>query len=459
MTGRILVVDDEEKIRTILAAILRDSGYTVKTARNGVEGVTTSAEFVPDLLVVDLQMPQMDGIETIAAIRERIPGVVSIILTAHGSIQSAVQAIKEGAYDYITKPFDNEQMLLVVRRALEVHRLTAEVEDLRRKLGRNGVESLVGESGVMRGVKREILRIAPTDATVLIEGESGTGKELAARSIHFESKRKDLPFVVIDCAAIPSSLIESEFFGYEKGSFTGAAERRPGKFEDANGGTAFLDEIGELPLDAQSRLLRVLQEKEFSRVGGGAPIRVDVRIIAATNKNLEREVDAGTFREDLFYRLNVLRLTMPPLRDHREDIPLYADHMLKKYRGVFGKRATEITPEALHMLARFEWRGNLRELENAIQRALLNSKGHSIGAAEFEFVAKGANTATPAFDSAKGLEAYVNLLTERTERAVIAQALAETGWNRTETAERLKISRKTLFNKMRQYGLDSQESE
>ena len=357
------MVDDEEKIRNILAAILRDNGYTIETAKDGINAIGTSSSFAPDLLIVDLQMPRMDGLETIAAIRERLPRVVSIILTAHGSIQSAVQAIKQGAYDYITKPFDNEQILLIVKRALEIHRLTTEVDELKKELRRwNGLESIIGDSAAMQQVKREILQVAPTDATVLIDGESGTGKELAARSIHFESKRKELPFVVIDCAAIPPNLIESEFFGYEKGSFTGAAEQRTGKFEEANGGTVFLEEIGELPLDAQTRLLRVLQEKEFNRIGGTTPIKVDVRIIAATNKNLEAEVKDGKFRKDLFYRLNVLKITMPALRTHREDIHLYVGHFLKKHGPMFGKSVGEISTEALQLLGRHDWKGNIREL-------------------------------------------------------------------------------------------------
>jgi DNA-binding NtrC family response regulator len=457
-SGRILIVDDEEKIRNILAAILRDTGYTVETAKDGIEAVGKSSAFSPDLLIVDLQMPRMDGMETIATVRGRLPHVVSIILTAHGSIQSAVQAIKQGVYDYITKPFDNEQMLLIVKRALEVHRLAAEVDELKKQLQRTyGIQSFIGDSAVMQNVRQEILQVAPTDATVLIEGESGTGKELAARAIHFQSKRREMPLVVIDCAAIPPNLIESEFFGHEKGAFTGAVEQRGGKFEEADGGTIFLDEIGELPLEAQTRLLRVLQEKEFNRIGSTTAVTVDVRIIAATNKNLELRVKEGEFREDLFYRLNVLKITMPALRMHREDIHSYVDHFLRKHGAAFGKNVNAVSPEALQLLENREWKGNIRELENAIQRALLNARGPSMGVPEFEFMTMDAERAFPEFDPAQGLEPYIKSLSERSERALIMRTLKETGWNRTEAAEKLKISRKTLFNKMRQYGLDSED--
>ncbi|MFI5250906.1 MAG: sigma-54-dependent transcriptional regulator [Bacteroidota bacterium] len=458
-TGKILIVDDEDKIRNILAVILRDAGYVIETAKDGFEALEKSGSFKPDLLIVDLQMPRMDGIETVTRIKERFPSVVAIILTAHGSIHSAVQAIKQGIYDYITKPFDNDQLILVVRRALDLHRLTLEVAELKNQLQKNfTVDHIVGDSAVMKEVKQNILRIAETDATVLIEGESGTGKELAARAIHFESKRREKPIVIIDCAAVPANLIESEFFGYQKGAFTDAREQRAGKFEEADGGTIFLDEIGELPLEAQSRLLRVIQEREFSRIGSATPIKIDVRIIAATNKNLPQQVADGKFREDLFYRLNVLKLFIPPLRLHSDDIPTYAQHFLIKHRNMFYKKVESLSPEALDILTAYEWRGNIRELENTIQRALLNATGVRLEVSDFDFKRENEGLRFPKYDPTGGLETFMNLLVERAERELIIKTLTETRWNRTEAAEKLKVSRKTLFNKMRQYGLGDDDT-
>ena len=451
-TGAILIVDDEEKIRLILAAILRDEGHRVETARDGTEAIAKAPEFRPEVALIDLQMPGMDGIETSRRLKSLLPRLVTIILTAHGSIHSAVQAIKEGVYDYITKPFDNDQIVAAIGRGLELCRLTEEVDHLKRELHRRyGLEAIVGESPAIGKVRAQILQVAGTDATVLIEGESGTGKELAARAIHYESARKNNPLVIVDCAAIPTNLIESEFFGHEKGAFTDARERRAGKFEEADTGTIFLDEVGELPLEAQTRLLRVLQEKEFTRIGGTSPVTVDVRIIAATNKDLERQTNEGKFRGDLFYRLNVVKVTLPPLREHREDIPLYVDHFMAKYRDTLGKSLEGITDDALLALGDSDWRGNVRELENVVQRAMLHASGERISRADLESPVR---KDVPAADAAAGgLEAATRSLLERAEREIILGALKASAWNRTEAAERLRISRKTLFNKMQQYGL------
>jgi DNA-binding NtrC family response regulator len=453
-SDRILVVDDEVRIRTILAAVLRDEGYHVETAAGGAEAVDMAAAFAPQLVIVDLRMPGMDGIEAIRRIKDRFPRTVGIILTAHGTIQSAVQAIREGVYDYLTKPFDNEQMMLVVRRALELHRLTEEVEQLRAALRPPaGLDRIIGASPRMQEVIRQIRQIAETDATVLIEGESGTGKELAASAIHHEGKRKGHPFMIIDCTAIPANLIESEFFGHEKGAFTDARARRVGKFEEANTGTDFIEEISELPLEAQSRLLRVLQEHTITRVGSNATIPIDIRVIAATNRSLGDLVREGRFREDLYYRLNVLKLTMPALREHLEDIPACVHHFLVKYRDTFGKTVTGVTDEALGMLKRHEWKGNIRELENVVQRAMLNAQGQEITGADLAFLQETRADGPASYRPGESLEAYIAALTEATERRVIRETLDAVHWNRTEAAERLKISRKTLFNKMQQYGI------
>ena len=452
---KILIVDDEERIRTILAAILNAEGYQVEAAADGIEALERGEAFRPDVLIVDLQMPRMDGIETIGRFKERVPHAAAIILTAHGSIQSAVQAIKSGAYDYLTKPFDNDQLLMVVRRASDLVRLSNELERLRAKLEpQEGLRALLGDGVLMRDIRDRIQKLAGTEATVLIYGESGTGKELAARAIHLESKRRGEPLVVVNCAAIPEQLMESSFFGHEKGAFTDAHELKTGAFEEADGGTVFLDEIGELSTGAQAKLLRVLQEKEFSRVGSSSPIRVDVRVIAATNKELGTRVREGKFREDLFYRLDVLKLSMPSLREHVEDISVYALHFIEKYGAVFGKKVSGVSEGALRLLESHPWNGNIRELENAIQRGLLNASGDMIQETDINFISDNGERSSAQWDSAVGLEPYIKTLSEQAEKRIILESLDRTGWNRTETARQLKISRKTLFNKMRQYGFD-----
>jgi DNA-binding NtrC family response regulator len=344
---------------------------------------------------------------------------------------------------------------MVVRRASDLVKISNELERLRAKLEpQEGLRALLGEGVLMRDTRAQIQKLAGTDATVLICGDSGTGKELAARAIHLESKRKGEPLVVVDCTAIPEQLMESSFFGHEKGAFTDAHEQKTGAFEEANGGTVFLDEIGELSTGAQAKLLRVLQEKEFSRVGSSSPIRVDVRVIAATNKELGARVREGKFREDLFYRLDVLKLRMPPLREHVEDISLYALHFIGKYGALFGKRVTRVSEGALRMLESHRWNGNIRELENAIQRGLLNASGDTIQEADINFIADAGDRGGAHWNPAVGLEPYIKTLSEQAEKKIILETLGRTGWNRTETARQLKISRKTLFNKMQQYALE-----
>lgn len=453
---RVLVVDDEEKIRSILSTVLSDAGYEVATAADGFEALEKSASFRPQVVIVDLQMPRLDGIETINKIREVFPDILSIVLTAHGSIATAVRAIRNGAYDYLTKPYDNEQLLLVVHRAMELYRISHQIVRLKEEAHeRWGIHNLLGQSAKVNDIRSQILKISDSEATVLIEGASGTGKELAARAIHHESKRRGNPLVIIDCAAIAHGLIESEFFGHERGSFTDARERRAGKFEEANSGSVFLDEIGELPPEAQTRLLRVLQEREFTRVGGSVPIEVNVRIIAATNRDLEAHVREGKFREDLFHRLNVIRLCMPSLQEHREDIPIYVRHFLQKHKHSMGRRVDGVSEPALGFLASREWPGNVREVENAVQRALMNAKGRFLELDDFGFLC-GRDSGQPLkFRVEDGLEPYIKELSEDAERKIIVETLRQVGFNRTEAALRLKISRKTLFNKMEHLGIDT----
>jgi DNA-binding NtrC family response regulator len=455
-TGKkVMIVDDEERIRNILAAILEDENYEVVTAGDGIEALNKLADFKPKVAIVDLQMPRMNGLETISQMKKLDSNIVSIILTAHGTIQSAVQATKEGVYDYLTKPFDNEQMIMVVKRALEHYRLAAEVTELRKELGRQyGIDSIVGDSAVIQNVREEIKRIAETDAVILIEGESGTGKELAAHAIHYESQRKNGPLVIVDCGSVPMGILESEFFGHERGAFTDAHDRRIGKFEEADSGSIFLDEISELPIDAQTKLLRVLQEKEFTRVGGRDAVKVDVRVIAATNRNLEVLMKAGKFREDLFYRLNVLRLRIPPLREHKEDIPLYARHFVKKHKQTIRRNSCEISQEAIQILMTHEWRGNVRELENAIQRAMLSMSGNKMEAADLMFLKENISLNPKRYNGKESLESYIKSLVQDIEKEIIIKALEESDWNREDTSRVLKMGRKTLFAKMKRYHIE-----
>ena len=452
---RVLIVDDEAKIRNILARILADAKYEVTTASDGLEAMNMIQDFIPQVAIVDLQMPHMNGLEVVEQIMRMKKNIVPIILTAHGTIESAVRATKDGVYDYLTKPFDNELMLRVVDRAMEHHKLIAEVDDLRKMLGGHfGLNSIIGDSKQMQKVREEIRRIANTDAVVLIEGESGTGKELAARAIHYESPRKESPLVIVDCGSIPMTIIESEFFGHERGAFTDAREQRIGKFEEANTGSIFLDEIGELPMDAQTKLLRVLQEKEFTRVGGSNPVKVDVRVIAATNKSLERLVRAGKFREDLYYRLNVLRLMIPPLREHGEDVPQYARYFVEKHKSTIRLNRCEITSMALQMLMKQKWEGNIRQLENAIQRAMLSMKRERIEVSDLAFLETPVVDVPPSYDES-GLDKYVKALSKATEKQIIRRVLEETGWNITAASLKLKLNRRTLFNRMVRYGIEN----
>ncbi|HYJ46768.1 MAG TPA: sigma-54 dependent transcriptional regulator, partial [Pyrinomonadaceae bacterium] len=396
---------------------------------------------------------------TLRALLEQNPRLDCVMMTAYGTIRSAVEAMRTGAFDYLTKPFDNDELLLIINRALELRRLSAEVEELRAELStRYGFNEIVGLSPKLQAVFRQMAKVAPIDATVLIEGESGTGKEMVARAIHRASQRSTKPFVAVNCGAIPQALFEAEFFGHEKGAFTDAREARAGRFEQAQGGTLFLDEVGELPLDTQVKLLRALQEKEVTRVGGRAPLKLDVRVVAATNVDLHRAVTQGRFREDLYWRLNVVRLTLPPLRERREDIPLIIDHLVERFNHELGLKVGAIAADARRLLEMFDWPGNVRELENAICSAMIMSEGGTVTARDLPPRIRG-ETETGAAegtrrDITKGtLADAVREATAKLEKMMIVSRLAEFGGNRTATADSLNISRKTLFNKMRQYGL------
>jgi two-component system, NtrC family, response regulator AtoC len=458
--ARVLIVDDEPHVRRILAALLLDQRHEVAEVGSGEEALALLEGFAADLVMLDVNLPGIDGLETLRRMREQGQQPVAILMTAFGTIASAVQAMRLGAYDYLTKPFNNEQLLLVVTRALELRRLNCEVESLRTELESvYGFNEIIGVSSAMREVFRVMAKVAPVNATVLLTGESGTGKEMVARAIHRRSPRSAGSFVAVNCSAIPQTLVETEFFGHEKGAFTDAHMRRVGHFEEAEGGTLFLDEVGDLALDAQAKLLRALQERQITPVGGRSRL-VDVRVIAATNKDLAREVREGRFREDLYWRLNVVPVKLPPLRDRRGDLPLLCDHFLDHFNRELGLAVESIDPEALRLLTDYEWRGNVRELENTICRSMILCETARLAVADLPprirgESSPGGTSASSDFDHLPLTEA-VHQATEKLERRILAMRLAEHGGNRTATAESLGISRRTLFNKLRQYRIESE---
>lgn len=457
--ARILIVDDQQKIRNILAVLLQGEDHRVEEASSAEEALERQPEFQPDLVLLDIKLPGMQGTEALDEFLSASPSPEVIIMTAYASIRSAVDAMRAGAFDYITKPFDNDELLLLVSRALERSRLQREVESLRTEMeARYGFQEIIGISRPMQDVFRVMAKVARVDATLLIFGESGTGKELVAKAVHRRSDRSEGPFEAVNCGAIPATLIESEFFGHERGAFTGARESRPGSFERASGGTLFLDEIGELPQDAQAKLLRALQEGQVVRLGGRKPIDVDVRILAATHRDLEQMVRDGRFREDLYWRVNVVSLTLPPLRERREDLPLLIDHILSRSSERLGVEVQRIQDSARQLLLSYEWPGNVRELENVLTRALVLCEGPELTMADLPPRIRGDARDDDATGDSGNLEQLtladaVSKATERVEKAMILAHLEEQGGNRTATAESLGISRKTLFNKMRQYQL------
>lgn len=450
MKGKILIADDEPRIRKIMSLLLMQEGYEVRLVANGKEAVTEATAFQPDVILLDQQMPVMTGLEALEKIQAVRPNQVIILITAFGTISLAVDAVKKGAYDFIEKPFDNDDLLLKVKRAVEHSRLKGEISQLKKRLG-EGERPIIGSESGLRTVMEQVSRVAMTEATVFIHGESGTGKELIARAVHIRSKRSEKPFIAINCGAIPLSLIENELFGHEKGAFTDAKEAQPGIFEQAEGGTLFLDEIGELPMDAQVKLLRVLEERKVTRIGGTKLIPVNVRIVAATNRDLEAEVKAGNFRLDLLYRLNVFTLELPPLRERKEDIPLLADFFIRKHNVALNLSIKSITPAAMDKLCAYDWPGNIRDLENAIQSAMILCLDDVIDISQLPARIKGDEQADAPV--AFGDNSDIREVNAQVEKELIQETLKKFGGNRTLTAEALNISRKTLFNKMKKYGL------
>jgi len=510
ISKRVLVADDESNMRRVLEAILRREGYDVVTAANGLDAVSEMNRDIRTV-ITDLKMPGLDGMGLLRRLQQDYPEVPVVMITAHGSVESAVEAVKLGAFDYLEKPFEQEQIRQIVAKAMKTHELARRDARPETPTAR-GRFHLIGEAPAIRQIFAVVEKVADTPSTVLITGESGTGKELVARALHENSSRHKGPFIKINCAAIPRTLMESELFGYEKGAFTGAVGAKPGRFELAHGGTLFLDEIGEIPTEMQVKLLRVLQESEFERVGGIKTIKVDVRLVTATNRDLTREIAEESFREDLFYRLNVVPIHIPPLRDRREDIPLLVEHFISKFNERLKKQIVRISDEAVARLTVYNWPGNIRELENMMERTMLFCEGPEIHArdlppemapvtsdvtptaavaaassgglpgapalaaaavaarpghapaAEAEeddsgvTVSTGPTTLTsmPAVSSsaaAGSLKEAVRAETERVERELIVRALEETSGNVTQAARKLKISRKSLQTKMKEFGL------
>ena len=458
MSASVLVVDDEDAIVSSLSSILQDEGYEVSVAKSGAEALKIYTTDPPDLALLDIWMPEMDGLETLRRIKELVPTAQVMMMSGHGSIETAVKAIKLGAYDYIEKPLSLENVTLRVKHALEQYRLEEENRSLRTKVQRKF--ELVGQSPAMLQLRQLIETAGPTNSRVLIGGENGTGKELVARAIHLQSARADRPFVAVNCAAIPETLIESELFGHEKGSFTGATSMKRGQFEQADGGTLFLDEIGDMSLNTQAKVLRALQEQQFTRVGGTKLMKVDVRVLAASNKDLMKEIEKGVFREDLYYRLNVVPIVVPPLRERREDIPLLIRHFMKLHAEEQGLRAKEVTPEAMNVFQQYDWPGNIRELRNLIERLMIMVPGGVIDTAQANMslqvkpvgsTATTGNTAAAPTVSPIFMQPYDSLRDARNafEKEYIARKLREHHWNISRTAEDLKIERSHLHRKIK----------
>jgi two-component system response regulator AtoC len=488
--ARILVADDEQNLRRVLVALLRRDGHDVVQAGSGLEAIERLGDV--DVVITDLRMPGADGMEVLRTATKNFPQTPVIMITAYGSVGQAVEAIKAGAFDYIEKPFEQEQIKTIVDKAIgqaAANRM-APRPTLYGDPEATGKYGLVGQSTEMHGIFAIIDKVADSPTTVLITGESGTGKELVAKALHEESSRKGEPFIKINCAAIPKTLMESELFGYEKGAFTGATSSKPGRFELANGGTLFLDEIGEIPVEMQVKLLRAIQESEFERVGGLKTIKVDVRLITATNRDLEAEIKNGNFREDLYYRLNVVPLQIPPLRKRSGDIPLLVKHIIKKFNERLKKNISGIADDALAALETHAWPGNIRELENVLERTILFCKGERIERADLQLSSNPASEPPPPLlprtattsgamppitdddldDEGDGvvgeasgqtsgsLKDIVRAETSRVERELIVKALEETGGNVTQAARLLKISRKSLQMKMKELGLRDKEA-
>jgi two-component system, NtrC family, nitrogen regulation response regulator NtrX len=443
----ILVVDDEPAIQTALRGVLEDEGYRVSTVGSGDDALRLVTEDTPDVVFLDIWMPKKDGLDTLADLKRARPEAPVIMISGHGTIDTAVKATRLGAYDFIEKPLSLEKMLVTVTRALEHTRLERENASLKERLDVR--TEIIGDSEVTRTLREQIATAAPTSGRVLIQGENGSGKELVARAIHTLSARREQPFIEVNCAAIPEELIESELFGHEKGAFTGAVARRRGKFETADGGTLFLDEIGDMSLKTQAKVLRALEEQVVERVGGREPLKVDVRVIAASNRNLETLIGQNQFREDLFYRLAVIPIEVPPLRARRDDIPLLVDHFLALFCVENGKRLKTVSGEALAYFLAYDWPGNIRELRNMVERLVIMTSGDTIGPDDLPAPLRPKDAAAVGGDGQRSLKEARDSF----ERAYILAELRAHDWNMTRTADRLGIERSHLYRKIKTYGI------
>jgi two-component system nitrogen regulation response regulator NtrX len=452
MSHRILIVDDEAGIRQALKQVLEYEDLVVRVAASGGEAITVYPEFRPHLVFLDVKMAGLDGLETLTRIRDLDPKAQVVMISGHGTIATAVEATQRGAFDFLEKPLDTDRLLVTVRNALAHARLMD--ENTRLKEVTENRFTMVGDSPALMAVRDRIAKVGPTSARVLITGENGTGKELVARALHDASPRRDRPFVEVNCAAIPSELIESELFGHMKGSFTGAFADRAGKFEQADGGTLFLDEVGDMSLSAQAKLLRVLQEGVVTRIGGSKSIQVDVRVLAATNKDLDAEIAEGRFREDLLYRLNVVPIEVPPLRDRREDIPALVAHFAEQLSASAGVPGRKFSEDAVRRLQSRPWPGNIRELRNAVERALILASGKMVTAADIDhLLPAGTPSSLPDASGSRTFETFK----QEAEKNFLVQQLREHDWNVSETARALKMPRSNLYKKIERYGL-SRES-
>ena len=468
----ILIIDDDDQLRQSFEKLLAQEGHTVHTAPTGEAGIAMVQEAVPDLVITDVRLPGMSGLETFRAMRDIEPKLPVIVMTAFGTTETAIEATKLGAFDYVLKPFEIPEILSLIKQGVEAGRFMRSKVEMDAAAETTAAEAIVGRSKAMQEIYKAIGRVSSTDATVLIRGESGTGKELVARAVYQHSLRADKPFLVVNCVAIPETLLESELFGYEKGAFTGAVSRRVGKIQQAHRGTVFLDEIGDMPLSLQAKILRLLQEKSIERLGGRETIPVDVRIIAATNRDLEAALAEGRFREDLYYRLRVVTLWLPPLRDRMEDIPLLVDYLLKRFCKEMATDNPGVTEEGRAFLSSRSWPGNVRELANTLQKALIFSRGGPIG---LEGISQAVGGKCVSVDTDKTLQETIrqwvretlatdtakdkfNTLVDRFATILIAEALNLTSGNRTRAAELLGMSRPTLLSKIEKYGLKTETS-
>ena len=449
----ILIIDDEQSIRESLTGILQDEGFTPFSVESGETALERVSEEKPDLILLDIWMPGMDGMETLTRIREIYPDQLVVMMSGHGTIETAVKATKLGAYDFIEKPLSIEKVLLCIQNAVKVGQLVAENRELKAQIGKE--HEMIGSSKPINELKQQIKIAAPTSGWILITGENGTGKELVARAIHYGSKRHDKPFVEVNCAAIPEELIESELFGHEKGSFTGATTQRRGKFDQAHNGTLFLDEIGDMSLKTQAKVLRILQERKFERVGGNKTIEVDVRVIAATNKDLDKEITEGSFREDLYYRLNVIPFYVPPLRERKADISRLATHFLQYFCSKESRETKTFDDESMQAITNYAWPGNVRELKNLIERLAIMTPGNMITRSQLpQAINNGRHSAAKDQSSINLKSNTFRTAKEEFEKEFLIQKLEENDWNISRTAEAVEIERSNLHRKIKAYGIE-----